>query len=334
MSRERHLRMSARTLPLVAVLLLWSLFLPGLGNALAEDNMQTYLCEDNTVGDMVNHPNLAAFGRHLLPGTQAPMDLPLRHVGRLMPWHSHVQPGVVLDAVNRIIADEASGKRVFFSFHTDAAKRAATGLFFFRGRKGAPFALICPGGGFAYVGSLHEGFPLALDLSRRGYNALVLQYRTGGEERACEDMVAALAWIFDHAKDFGVETRGYSVWGSSAGARMAADLGSYGSARLGGRLLPGPSLVVTAYTGHSRWTHNDPPTYAVVSMDDPIASPRGMQQRIEALQQAGTEARIRFFHNAGHGFGTGKGTDAEGWMDGAVQFWEEQVQKEKTGGDR
>ena len=122
MSRERHLRMSARTLPLVAVLLLWSLFLPGLGNALAEDNMQTYLCEDNTVGDMVNHPNLAAFGRHLLPGTQAPMDLPLRHVGRLMPWHSHVQPGVVLDAVNRIIADEASGKRVFFSFHTDAAK--------------------------------------------------------------------------------------------------------------------------------------------------------------------------------------------------------------------
>ena len=69
MSRERHLRMSARTLPLVAVLLLWSLFLPGLGNALAEDNMQTYLCEDNTVGDMVNHPNLAAFGRHLLPGT-------------------------------------------------------------------------------------------------------------------------------------------------------------------------------------------------------------------------------------------------------------------------
>lgn len=304
------MRMSARTLPLVAVLLLWSLFLPGLGNALAEDNMQTYLCEDNTVGDMVNHPNLAAFGRHLLPGTQAPMDLPLRHVGRLMPWHSHVQPGVVLDAVNRIIADEASGKRVFFSFHTDAAKRAATGLFFFRGRKGAPFALICPGGGFAYVGSLHEGCPLALDLSRRGYNALVLQYRTGGEARACEDMVAALAWIFDHAKDLGVETRGYSVWGGSAGARMAADLGSYGSARLGGRLLPGPPCRHGLYwpqpldtqrssdvrCGEHGRSHCKPPGHAAEDRGPAAGRHRGQNTVFP-------QCRTRFRNREGHGCG-------------------------------
>ena len=207
----RVLRMADTILHLVPILFLLALLPFCVGKALAEDNMQTYLCEDNTIGDMVNHPVLATFGRHLLPGTREPMDLPLRHVGRLMPWHSHVQPRVVLDAVNCIIADEASGKRVFFPFHTDPAKRAATGLFFFRGREGAPFALICPGGGFAYVGSLHEGFPLAQDLSRRGYNALVLQYRTGGEARACEDMVAALAWIFAHAKELGVDTKGYSV---------------------------------------------------------------------------------------------------------------------------
>ena len=334
MSGRRPMRIRVSILSLVPVLLLLALLPFCVGKALAEDNMRTwtYLNEDNTIGGMVNHPGLAAFGRHLLPGTREPMDLPLRHVGRLMPWHSHVQPEVVLDAVNRIIADEASGKKVFFSFHTDPAKRAATGLFFFRGKEGAPFALICPGGGFAYVGSLHEGFPLAQDLSRRGYSALVLQYRTGGEARACEDMVAALAWIFDHAQELCVETRGYSVWGGSAGARMAADLGSCGSARLGGRLLPGPSLVVTAYTGHSRWTRNDPPTYALVSMDDPIASPWVMQERIAAMQRAGIPARIRIFHNAGHGFGTGKGTDAEVWMDGAVHFWEEQLQNGKNGG--
>ena len=28
------------------------------------------------------------------------------------------------------------------------------------------------------------------------------------------------------------------------------------------------------------------------------------------------------YENAGHGFGLGTGTDAEGWADLAVQFWQ------------
>jgi len=28
---------------------------------------------------------------------------------------------------------------------------------------------------------------------------------------------------------------------------------------------------------------------------------------------------------AGHGFGTGEGTDAEGWMDYAIRFWEKHI---------
>lgn len=114
---------------------------------------------------------------------------------------------------------------MFYSFYDAPQKQRYTGLFFFRGKKGAPFALICPGGGFAYIGSLHEGFPLAEELSRMGYNAFVLQYRTGGEAVACEDMAAAVSWIFAQADTLGVSTKNYSVWGGSAGARMAANLG-------------------------------------------------------------------------------------------------------------
>ena len=68
-------------------------------------------------------------------------------------------------------------------------------MFFFRGKPGAPFAVISPGGGFSYVGSIHEGFPLAVALSQKGYNAFVLQYRVGGETIACEDLAAALSYI-------------------------------------------------------------------------------------------------------------------------------------------
>lgn len=295
----------------------------------AENDMRRniYLTESTSIKDMVNHPAFSGFGEHLLPRPQdATSDLPLREVGRLMPWHSHIQPTVVLQAINRMISDISTGKKVFYNFYDAPQKQRYTGLFFFRGKKGAPFALICPGGGFAYIGSMHEGFPLAEELSRMGYNAFVLQYRTGGEVVACEDMAAAVSWIFAQADTLGVSTQNYSVWGGSAGARMAANLGSYGASAFGGQNVPRPAAVVMAYTGHSRYTNDDPPTFAVVSSDDPIASPLVMKRRIDSLKHAGINAEFHLYHHAGHGFGTGTGTDAEGWMEKAVHFWEQTQQ--------
>lgn len=302
------------------------------GTAAAEDGMDgnRFLTDSVQVRDMVNHPAFAGFGEHLLPRPQdAHSALPLRDVGRLMPWHGHVRPDVVLTALNRMIADVSAGQTVFYSFYADEQKRERTGLFYFRGKPGAPFALICPGGGFAYVGSLQEGFPLAETLSRQGYNAFVLQYRTGGGAIACEDAAAALTWIFDHADELDVATSGYSIWGGSAGARVAADMGSYGAEAFGGGDIPRPAAVVMAYTGHDRSTKNDPPTFATVSADDPIASPRTMERRIEALKQAGIATEFHRYRHAGHGFGTGAGTDAEGWMEHAIRFWERQLREER-----
>lgn len=284
------------------------------------------LTETDTIADMVNHPVFSGFGEHLVPRPQdAQSGLPLREVGRLMPWHSHVRPPVVQQAVNRMIADISAGKKVFYSFYEDQQKRARTGLFYFRGKPGSPFALIFPGGGFAYVGSLHEGFPLADTLSRKGYNAFVLQYRTGGQAVAYEDMAAALSWIFRHAEELETSTQGYSLWGGAAGARMAADLGSCGAAAFGGENIPPPASVIMAYTGHDRFTKNDPPTFAVVSLDDPIASPRVMERRIVALNAAGVDTEFHLYRSAGHGFGIGTGTDAQGWMELAVHFWQKHL---------
>lgn len=289
-------------------------------------NKTDLLNETNAISDMVNHPALMDFGVHLLPRPEDKQSrLLLRDVGYLMPWHSHVQPQVVVQAVNRLITDSLAGKKVFYSFYEERSEKDRTGLFYFRGKKGAPFALICPGGGFVYVGSLHEGFPPAEVLSQKGYNAFVLQYRTGDEIIACEDMAAALSWIFENAESLEVSTCGYSVWGGSAGARMAANLGSYGAAVFGGKDIPRPAAVIMAYTGHGRYTENDPPTFAVVSSDDPIASARIMKKRIDCLKELGIPAEFHLYYHAGHGFGTGKGTDAENWMDLAVHFWEQQL---------
>ena len=61
-------------------------------------------------------------------------------------------------------------------------------MFLFRGKPGAPFVIICPGGGFSFLGSLYEGLPLAQEISKKNLNAFVIRYRIGSEQSATEDL--------------------------------------------------------------------------------------------------------------------------------------------------
>jgi acetyl esterase/lipase len=289
-----------------------------------------------SIGDVLTHPAFVGFGRLLLPWDDRRYDsaMPLTDVGSLLPYHTHVAPAVVVSSLNRLIDDANAGRTVFYNIYTDAQmdaepSRRNTGMFFFRGKPGAPFAVIAPGGGFAYVGSLHEGFPYAVEISNRGYNAFVLKYRVGrGGSVATEDLAAALSFIIRNAGALGVATTEYSLWGSSAGARMAAAIGSHGTARFGGSALPKPSAVVMAYTGHSEYSADEPPTFVIVGEQDGIASPAVMERRVTALRRAGTDVEYHRYRGVGHGFGLGIGTTAEGWIAEAVRFWGRHIKRE------
>jgi len=289
-----------------------------------------HLRADDTVQDVLSHPAFAGFARLLLPWDDGAYDgrLPLRDLGTLLPYHSHVDPASVIGGLNALIDEVQGGTPVFYDVYTRQQKaedptKANTGLFFFRGRPGAPFAVIAPGGGFAYVASIHEGFPYAVAIRDRGYNAFVLKYRVGaGGAPATRDLAAAVSYIFRNAKSLGVSTESYSLWGSSAGARMAAAIGSHGTARFGGDVLPRPSVVVMAYTGHSEVAANEPPTFVVVGEQDGIASPTVMERRAAAVRATGAAVEFHRYPRLGHGFGPGIGTSAEGWLGRAVDFWE------------
>ena len=294
----------------------------------ASGGIGNHLTVDSRLRDLLGHPAFAGFGKLLLPWDDRSYDpnMPLRDLASLLPYHSHVDPATAVKALNRMADDAAQGKAVFYDFYSAAQKReqparANTGLFFYRGKPCAPFAVISPGGGFSYVGSVHEGFPYAEEISRNGYNAFVLRYRVGfGGTVATEDLAAAIGYIFRNAESLGVSTRDYSLWGSSAGARMAAAVGSHGTAAFGGDDLPKPSTVVMAYTGHSDVTHHEPPTFVVLGENDGIAQPAVMERRVSQLQRAGTEVEYRKFKDLGHGFGAGTGTSAEGWISDAILF--------------
>lgn len=249
-------------------------------------------------------------------------------------WYSYIDPDKTVEIANYLKSRAEAGEEIFFDIYTEAEKRADprkcdTGLFFFRGRRGAPFAVCCAGGGFAYVGAMHDSFPHALELSKMGCNAFAIIYRPGAQT-ACEDLARAISVIFANAEKFGVSTESYSLWGGSAGARMAAWLGSYGPAAFGGAELPRPAAVVMQYTGHSHFTRDDPPTYACVGENDGIASWRAMERRIEALRACGIETEFHHYAGLSHGFGLGTGTIAEGWINDAAAFWQRQIDKNRA----
>ena len=136
-----------------------------------------------------------------------------------------------------------------------------------------------------------------------------------------QDSAAAITYLFRNADKLGVGVQDYSLWGSSAGARMVAAIGSHGTAAFGGGDLPKPAAVVMAYTAHSDFALREPPTFVVVGENDGIAPPAVVEWRVDALRKIGTEVEYRKYSNVGHGFGTGRGTSAEGWIADAVTFW-------------
>ncbi len=221
------------------------------------------------------------------------------------------------------------GDTIFYDIYSEEEKAADpakenTGLFFFKGNPGEKFAVCNAGGGFAYVGAMHDSFPHALELSKQGYNAFALIYRPGAKT-ACEDLARAISFIFEHAEELEVDTDCYSLWGGSAGARMAAYLGSYGPAAFGGDELPGPGTVVMQYTGHSEYMESDPPTYVCVGENDGIASWRTMESRLEGMSALGIDTEFHKYPGLGHGFGLGTGTVAGGWIEDAVVFLEKNM---------
>ena len=245
-------------------------------------------------------------------------------------WYNNIDPNKTVEIVNYLKQSVQSGRTVFYDIYTDEEKaqdpdKEDTGLFFFKGEPGERFAVCNAGGGFAYVGAMQDSFPHALELSKMGYNAFALIYRPGAQT-ACEDLARAISFIFPHAQELEVNTDGYSLWGGSAGGRMAAWLGSYGPAAFGGDNLPRPATVIMQYTGHSNLTRNDPPTFACVGENDGIANWRTMQRRIQALDEMGIPTEFHHYPGLRHGFGLGTGTVAEGWIDEAAAFWQRQVE--------
>ena len=323
--------MKSAVLPLVL-----SMILTACGGAASPENAVPSDTEsssgpftkDTPIDDVISEPSFGDWGRLIFPADNGYYSG--ETLGDLqLTWYSDINPDKTVEIANYFYQQTQEGNQVFYDLYTDEEKAADpekndTGLFFFRGRPGAKTAVVNAGGGFAYVGAMQDSFPAALELSKMGYNAVALIYRPGADT-ACEDLAHTIAYLEENADQLQIDMTDYSLWGGSAGARMADRVGTNGTAAYGEKAYPQPAIVVTQYTGLSEVTGNEPPTYANVGTEDYIADAQVMQGRIDAIKANGTDAEIEIFDGLSHGFGLGQGTDAEGWVNHAVSFWEEHM---------
>lgn len=129
-----------------------------------------------------------------------------------------------------------------------------------------------------------------------------------------------------------------SVWGFSAGGRLSQLWGldnEYGYQRYG---LPSPAATILAYSG---WYDEDfagcygtqPPTFFAYVKEDKVIGQQNVkdiEKTIDIMEDLDKDIEVRSYDHAYHGFGTGAGTDADGWMDEAISFWEKAGDKRKA----
>lgn len=248
-------------------------------------------------------------------------------------WYSNIKGEETVKIVN-YLAEQSQVRQVFYPLYSEAERQRDpqlndVGLYFFKGKAGAPFTINNAGGGFYYVAAMQDSFPHALALSQRGYNAFALIYRPNDPYN---ELARAITFIEEHAAELEVDPDHYSLWGGSAGARMAAELGNR-QVLLGltGRAeIPQADAVIMEYTGYGKVSAADAPTFVAVGDSDWIADWRGMQQRTELLTKIGIPTEFHVYHGLSHGFGLGTGTVADGWFDHVLAFWQKQMAKSSS----
>ena len=299
---------------------------------MAAANKQATISEDFTantpIQDVIRYPGFGNYGRMIFPvNTNYYSGSTLGNLS--LTWYTGIRPEKTVEICNYMKRHADAGDVIFYDIYTPEEKAADSskndaGLFFFKGKPGAKFAICNSGGGMVFVGSMHDSFPHALEISKKGYNAFALIYRAG-YRTGPEDLARAIAFIHTHAKELQVDTADYSLWGGSAGARLAAWLGSHGTQAFGEKPYPRPAAVIMQYTGLSEVTGREPATYNCVGTGDHIAPYYVMQARINKIRANGTNAEIEVFPGLDHGFGIGTGTVAEGWVGRAISFWKKQM---------
>jgi acetyl esterase/lipase len=200
-----------------------------------------------------------------------------------------------------------------------------------------PGVMVIYGGGWV-LGSKELSAPLARAIAQQGFIAFAMNYRLAPFHpfpAAVEDVQASVAWVRDHALDFGLDPARIGSIGGSAGGHLSAMLATlgHGPRDRGSRIAaaaswagpmdlnpdqfgPDAQVYVHAFLGctaepcdpatieaASPIAHVDPsdaPILLAQGEEDQLVLPQQAVNMANALQGAGVDHQLLLLPNAGH----------------------------------
>ncbi|MDP9017977.1 MAG: alpha/beta hydrolase [Candidatus Eremiobacteraeota bacterium] len=134
-----------------------------------------------------------------------------------------------LALVFAIFAPSANIQRISnISYIEDGSDAHKLDFFLPDNRPDAPLVVFIHGGAFL-GGSRREVAAVGIDFAHQGLATAVVSYRlfpSANAKEATQDVATAIAWVMRHAADYGIHSRKVFVVGHSAGAQIAALIGT------------------------------------------------------------------------------------------------------------
>ncbi len=195
--------------------------------------------------------------------------------------------------------------------------------------------IMCPGGGYGWLATGHEGHDMAQWFNAQGITYVVLKYRLpqGNHEIPLADAEQAVRLVRRHAAEWGVDPAKVGIMGASAGGHLASTLAThYSSAetRPDFQILFYPVITMDpSYThGGSRAnligenpsaelqkkfcnelqvTPDTPKAFIMLSSDDTVVPVANSINYYTALVNNRVPASLHAYPTGGHGWGYGDG---------------------------
>ncbi len=222
-------------------------------------------------------------------------------------------------------------------------------LALYRGQPGKPLAIVAAGGGYKQVVSIMEGYPYAAELYRQGYSVAVLRYRVGEElgtsdkaamrMEASKDLTRAISYLVQQQDALGISMDGYTMFGSSAGGGLITlvSFDEYARRNAENAALPRPATINLIYTDRFLLYNEDGSAdlqfddadkglnvFAIVGEGDAYGGDWVLDRKIPEMRAVLGDDHVVYhkYSDYPHGGGLGVGTQAAGWMDEAIAFWQ------------
>jgi acetyl esterase/lipase len=207
--------------------------------------------------------------------------------------------------------------------------------------------VICPGGGYGFLATEHEGSEVAHWLNSLGVTGVMLKYRLGPRYRhpvMIEDAQRAIRTVRARAKEWGLDPGRVGILGFSAGGHLASTAATHfdagkpdapdpidrESCRPDRAVLVYPVIALSTPYGHTgslknllgddpprdlveslsnelQVTKDTPPTFLAHTNEDTGVPPENSLLFAMAMRKAKVPVELHLFEKGQHGLGLGTG---------------------------